>query len=98
MSATTSTHDTNARFEPLRAKPHAPGMVVVENLSRDSEHIVDLRGRVCDCKASSSTRRATTCGSWTSSLTATSVQSVATKSVRRLAFDGVIHDECRSYA
>ena len=50
MSATTSTHDTNARFEPLRAKPHAPGMVVVENLSRDSEHIVDLRGRVCDCK------------------------------------------------
>jgi hypothetical protein len=45
-----STHDRNARYEPLRAEPFAPGMVIVKNLSRDSEHIVDLRGMVCDCQ------------------------------------------------
>jgi len=49
MSTTQTTHDRNARYEPLRAKPHAPGMVVVQNLGRDSEHVVDLRSGVCDC-------------------------------------------------
>jgi hypothetical protein len=50
MSTTRSTHETNARHEAVRAKPHAPGMVVVKNLGRDTEHVVDLRGQVCDCR------------------------------------------------
>ena len=50
MSATQSTHEHNARWEPLRAVPHAPGMVRVRNLARNSEHVVDLRERVCDCR------------------------------------------------
>lgn len=50
MSTTQTVHEHNARFEPLRARPHAPGMVCVKNLGRGSEHVVDLRGRVCDCQ------------------------------------------------
>jgi hypothetical protein len=42
-----------ARREPLRAKPHAPGMVTVERLGAgddgNHEYVVDLRGGACEC-------------------------------------------------
>jgi len=45
-----------ARREPLKARPHAPGMVRVKRLGADGddddedhEYVVDLREGVCEC-------------------------------------------------